>query len=386
MAVPGVFTSDASIAGDRTGDFANFVQKVIPGGDMPFFKLSAGMKSESATDYIVNWFEENYVGGEVNISPAVADGVATSVTVSDSSIFVVGDIVEAVATGEYLYITANNTSTNVLTVVRGFAGTTAAAIGDNTKMQHISRASEENSEAPQSISYLGHPQFNYMQIIRSAWAISGSAKAIEYRTGNKANKVKMDAVWQHSMMLERSLLWGKKTLGMQNNKRFSTMDGIFSMIKTNVTVAGGTTTRAQMEDFLQGVFTYNLDGYPNERIAFMDNRALRVLNDISWLNSTFNMEDSSTTFGMKVIRWRSPFGEIALMTHPIMNGGSKWLGQLLLFHPGAVKKRILRATSTDEYNKDSGTDGDTGGLLTELSIEYKGERTGGQLKGLTAAA
>lgn len=384
MAVQGVFASDSGIVGDQKQDFESFVTKLAPSGDFPFFKLSAGMKSERAEAAIVNWFEENYVSGEVQLNGAIT--TETAFVLDDSSTIVPGDIMQVVPSGEYIYVTANVTATNTITVVRGFAGTTAASIADNAKIQKITHAREENSNRPVAITYLGQPMYNYTQIIRSAWGISRTAKNVAFHTGNPLAKRRQDAAWQHAVNLERALLWGKKTWGVQNGQPFRTMDGILTQIKTNVTVAGATTTRAQFEDFLESAFKYNLEGFPNERICFLDNKALRVLNDIAWANSTFNMESTSKVFGMDVRSWKSPFGDISLMTHPMMNEGTNWRGHLYLIHPGSVVKKVMQPTLVETYDKDSGTDGDSGGLTTELSVIYKGERTGAKLTGLTAAA
>jgi len=386
MAVQGVFASDSGIVGDAKQGFENIVTRLAPSGDFPFFKLSAGMKTEQAISTIENWFEENYVSGEVQLNGAIGSTTETDFVLDDSSVIVPGDILQVVPSGEYVYVTANVVSTNTLTVVRGFANTTADTIADDAKLQKITSASEENSSRPTAITYLGQPMYNYTQIFRNTWGISRTAKNVAFQTGNPVSKRKQDAAWQHAVNLERGLLWGKKVAGVQNGQPFRTMDGILTQIKTNVTVAGETTTRAQMEDFLQTAFQYNLEGYPNERICFLDNKALRVLNDIAWLQSTFNMDDTSKVFGMDVRKWKSPFGEISLMTHPMMNEGTAWNGHLYLIHPGSVVKKVLQPTLIESYDKDSGTDGDSGGLITELTVLYKGERTGSKLTGLTAAA
>lgn len=386
MAIKGIFTSDSNIPGDRVGDFASTLISLFPDGDFPFFKMSAGMKKETATDAIITWFEQNYVNNEVSTDAAGYTASVTTINVDDGSLLRAGDIIENQTTAEYMYITA--VVTNALTVVRGFAGTTASAITAAVhKIQKITNAYEEASSKPESITYLGQPMTNYTQIFRTAWGISRSAKQTAFRTGNPLPKTKSDASWQHAVDIERAALWGRKSWGVKNDKPFHTTDGILSQIKTNVTAAGGTTNKAQFEDFLQAVFKNNIKGQPNERLCFLSNNALRVINDIVWAQSKLQFEVTSATdtFGMNIRRWLSPFGSISFMTHPLMNSGTKASKDMYLIHPAAVTKKVMQDTTIETYDN-QGVDGEFGGFLSEMGFIYAQELTGGKLTGLTAGA
>lgn len=101
------------------------------------------------------------------------------------------------------------------------------------------------------------------------------------------------------------------------------------------------------------------------------------------------MEAGQTEFGIKVMKWITPFGDISLMTHPIFSESPLWTKDMLVLHPGATRTRYLRRTAEDNNDVSgsrAGVDADFGVLTTEMCIEYRAEATGGYLTGNTAAA
>jgi Family of unknown function (DUF5309) len=386
-AVKGVFTSDSGIIGDPKGDFAAALLQEVPNGTAPFFALSSGMNTENATDTIIHWFEELHLSGRTTLAENV-DGSETAIDVADASSYVAGVILLIESTAEMVFVTS--VSGNTVTVVRGFAGTTASAagvIGDG--VQRIGTAYEEASSKPIAVANQGYPRFNYMQVFRNTWNISGTAQAVDYYTGSKAAKTRRDASLMHAEDIERSLLFGRKVTGVVNGVRFSMMDGLRAQITTNVVPAGGTTDWTDIDAFLRSVFEKNIKGKPNERIALGGNGALSVLNDIARIEGQIMISVGQTDFGLNVNRWITPYGNITLLTHPLMVENPLWTKDMDVIHPGAVTIKWLRRTFEDNYDRDgtrAGVDADFGVYTSELSLKYGLERTGGRFTGLTAGA
>jgi hypothetical protein len=387
MAVRGVFASDSGIIGDPKGDFASALLTEVPTGSAPLFALSSGMPSRAATDIVINWFEEVHLSGRTTVNGAVASTTQTTFVVFDASSYPPGVIILDEATAEMFYVTG--VAGNTLTVVRGFAGTTAVNIGNNDGIQRIGTAQEEGSAAPVAIVNLGSPLFNYTQIFRNVWNLTGTAQAVEFYTGSQAAKTQRDAALFHGEDIERSFMFGKRSVGIKNGQPFRTANGVDAMITSNITPAGGTTSWTQLDAFLQTIFSRNIKGKPNERIAFCGNTALSVINQIARLNSTTYIEPGQTEFGINVGKWMTPFGMISLMTHPLMVENPLWTKDLKIYHPGAIETRWLRRTHEDRYDQDgtrAGVDADYGVFTSELSFEYHVQKTGGRLTGLTAGA
>jgi len=394
MAVKGVFASDKNIQGTRKGDFASAVLQYDPTGSAPLLALSSGMPSQGAADTIITWFEENRITGRVNITTDIA--LTTSGTVDDASAVVAGQIYIVEANGEYLYV--ESVSGAVITFSRGFGGTTPVDVdgsGTPVPIQRIGNAHEEGSGKPTSFANVGSPIFNYMEIFRNSWDATGTAKAVEFLTGDVVAKNKRDASTFHAEDIERSLLWGKKAIGVQNGKPFRSMDGIITQITARQTVSGAVTSEStntkwsDLDAFLQAVFSNNIKGKPNERIAFCDNQVLSVIGRIAVLNSVIDLATGDTEFGLKITKWITPYGTITLMTHPLMNEMQAFRGALYVLHPGAIQTRYLRMTHEDKNDSDgtrAGADADFGVFTTEMSVEYRGAKTGGIYTGMSTPA
>lgn len=386
MAVKGVFASDQGIIGDRRGDFASGLLRIMPTGRSPLLALSAGMERASAMDVIITWFEENHIPGRLDVASFVTDGDGVGIVVDDASAIVAGTILLVESSGEYVYVAT--VVGNTITVERGFAGTTPVTIVTDDFLQRIGTAFEEGSARPTAVANLGFPRFNFCQIFRNTWDVTRTARQATFYTGDLVAKNKADAALFHAEDIERSSIWGVRSVGIRNSKPFRTLDGINQQIVTNVTTAGATTSWAQLRDFLRTIFERNVKGKPNERIAFCGNTALSVVNDIALNTSQMNIEPGITEFGMNVNRVITPFGTIVLMTHPLMVESPHWTTDLYVYHPGVIRYRYYSDTSTDDYDKDgsrAGIDADFGVFTTELSIEYRAELTGGQLLALVAA-
>lgn len=385
MAVNGIFASDSGIQGDRTGDFASGLLQTEQVGDAPLFALTAGMESMDATDTVVTWFEENPMTGRVQANGAPGTGAV--ITLDDASEIVAGAVMMVEASGEYVFV--QSVSGPALTVTRGFAGTSIVSIADNEFLQKLGNANEEGSAKPTAVMNLGFPRFNYMQIFRNPWDVTGTAKAVNHQTGDQVAKSKREAGTIHAADIERSILFSKMAIGTMNGKPFRTMDGITSQLSSNVQAQGANTTWDILDLFLENVFSRNIKGKPNERIVFCGNTVVRVLNKIARLDSVMDLTPSEDKFGIKVKTWITPFGDIKLVTHPLFNQSPLWTKDMLVLHPGAVKLRYLRRTHEDTNDKDgtrAGADADFGVLTTEMCVEYAAELTAGYFTGIDTPA
>lgn len=388
MAVKGVFASDQGIQGDRKGDFAAALLIVNPTGTAPLLALSSGMESADAADTVVTWFEENHISGRINITNNA--GVGTSIIVDDATIIVPGAILLVESTGEYVFVQSVSGST--LTVIRGFAGTTITTVdgsGTPKPFQRLATAHEEGSAKPVAVANLGFPRFNYLQIFRNAWDVTGTARNVEFHTGNLVAKNKRDAGFFHAEDIERALWFGKKSIGIKNSKPFRTMDGVLAQITTNVTSQSTNTKQEDLNLHFENVFSRNIKGKPNERISFCGNTVIRIINEIAHLDGVNNLAPGQTEFGFKIFKWLTPFGDISLMTHPLFNESAFWTKDMYTLHPGAIRTRWLRRTHEDTNDRDgtrAGVDADFGVFTSEMCVEYKAERTGGKYTGIDTAA
>lgn len=376
MAVQGIFASNQGIVGERVGDFASAMLHIEPTGNAPLLALTSGMPKESAADVTFHWNEDGHEPGRQAI---VSGGTTTTIVVADGSFYVPNTILLVEETGEHLFVTA--AAGNSLTVVRGLAGTSIVSVTNAMHVQKIGNAFEEASSMPTPVTQQGAPRSNFVQIFRNGWAISGTAKAVKFTTGSKLAYNKQMCASYHAEDIERSFIWGKKAMSTLNGKQFRLTDGILTQIEsyggTVMTAATGGTagnlSRGDLETFIQKVFSKNVKGQANERIAFCGNEALAVVNRMAFLDGTYQFSTGETKLGIKITEVQTPFGTLKLMTHALMNENPVWTREMYVLHPGAIKKRMLRDTFPENYDKHgngvAGKDADEGALTTEGGIQ-----------------
>lgn len=390
--IQGIFASNQGIVGDRAGDFASAILQINPTGTALVLALSSGMGRTTAQDTIFHWFEDSHQAGR---AATVSGGTTTTVVVDDGSQYVPNQILLNEETGEIMMATA--IVGNSLTVIRGLAGTTVVSIDGTMHVQSIGNAHEEASPMPTAITQQGSPRFNYTQIFRNAWAISGTAKAVKFNTGSRLAKNKRDCAMYHAEDMERAMIWGRKHITSINNKPFRMTDGIISQIEQFgglvEDVTDGTTpgnySWLLFDDFMMRLFANNVKGQPNERLAIGGNKWLAGLSQMTRLDGTYQISQGESVLGIKVTTIENAFGTLKVMTHPLFNENPTFQQDLLLLHPGGIRRRILRDTFEEGYDADGkriqAKDADEGVITTEFGVEVGGASVMGILRGFNKA-
>jgi hypothetical protein len=390
--IQGIFASNQGVVGDRAGDFASAILQINPTGTALLLALSSGMGKSSAQDTIFHWFEDSHQPGR---AATVSGGTGVTVVVDDGSQYVPNQILLVEETGEIVMATA--IVGNSLTVIRGLAGTGVVSINGTMHVQSIGNAHEEASPMPTAITQQGSPRFNYTQIFRNAWAISGTAKAVKFNSGSRLAKNKRDCAMYHAEDMERAMIWGRKHITSVNNKPFRLTDGIISQIEqfggtvedaTDGTTAGNYSWLL-FDDFMRRVFSKNVKGQPNERMAIGGNLWLAGLSQMAKLDGVYNISQGETVLGIQVTTITNAFGTLKVMTHPLFNENPTFNQDLLVLHPGGIRRRILRDTFEEGYDENGkriqAKDADEGVITTEFGVEVGGASVMGILRGFNKA-
>lgn len=390
--IQGIFASNQGIVGDRVGDFSSAILRINPSGNSLMLAMSSGMATEAAADTVFNWFEDGHQSGRIG---ATGGGTTTTVPVTDGSVYVPNQVLMVEETGEHIFV--ESVSGNNLTVMRGMAGTTIVSISNGMNLQSIGNAHEEGSAIPEAVTQQGAPRLNFTQIFRNSWAVTGTAKAVKFKTGNKVAKNKADCALYHAEDIERAILWSRKMVGKRNGKPFRFTDGLIAQIENyggiveSVTdgVTAGNYSQILFNDFIRRIFSKQIKGQPNERMVICGDIVLQVLNNMALLDSHYHISEGESVLGIMVTRIQTPFGKLTLMTHPLMNENPVWQHEMYVFHPGAIRKRVLRPTFQEGYdtngNRIDGKDADQGLLTTELGIECGAAQTMGILRNFQKA-
>lgn len=375
--LPGIFTSNSGINGERVDSFASRIYKFGYAGTAPMLALSSGMAKQQLKAKIVHWFEEEEYSGHIDIVNNA--GTGNTITFKSGTVLP-KSILYVESTGERMYVTAASGLT--VTVQRGFAGTPITSIDGSTTAVGafvIGSSFEEASDAPAPMMTVGYPMMNYSQIFRDSWANSRTATKIDWHTGDKVAKNKQDAIANHAKGIERALLFGCRSMFTTDGRQNSTMDGLVNMIKTNVaTCADGKLSWFDLIDFIAQLYEYNVDGQPQERVAFCGNNVVSVINKLVYNRNDIRITVGQTDYGIKVNTIHTAFGDLTLLTHPMFNASPTWRNNLLVYHPGAVTLDYMDdALITD--STPPGMDGEKYTITSELTMEYACEKSAGMM-------
>lgn len=395
MAVRGIFASWSGIIGDRVNNLSGKVLQKGFGGTTPLLALSSGMKEERATDTSWSWTEDSHISGNTTCPAGVASTVTGTMTVADSNLWVPNSIVMVEATGEHIFITA--VTGNVVTFTRGFAGTTPVNIPAGGTLQLIGSAYEEGGGKPQPVSKSGESYTNLVQIFKNGWAVTGTAKAVQYLTGSKVAQNKEQCLAFHAEDIERSFFWGRKSFSTLNGKELRTSNGVLAQITDYgglvVSAAyggtGGNMSIAGLQDFMRQIFDRQVKGMPNERIVFTGSIVLNLIQTMVRKDSLHYVESATTEWGMNITTLNFLGNQLKFLTHPLMVENALWQHEMYVLHPGLITKKVLRDTWTQEFqaenNTNAGIDSDEGFIADELGFQLKGAELHGIMRNIQTA-
>lgn len=326
----------------------------------------------------------------VNNGAGYAAG-ATSVVVdngagADAAKFTsVGDIINVVRTGEKIRVTAVDTATNTLTVVRGVGSTAAAALLDNDDLQIIGTAYAEGSPLGLEKSNVEDYLFNYTQIFRHPFGVTGTQDQSENYIGKDRPRLRAEKAIEHKIDLERTALFGERnidTTSTNNPRRYT--GGALYFLDQNIKDYGGTVTEPEIETHLQDVFMHTSGS--DSRVLLASPLLISVFDQLA--AGRLQMVPGDKTYGITVRQWLTSHGTFNIVKHRLLEsglGGTGYGGYGLLVEPKQWKYCVLGNRST-KLRTDVHVDGDdawTDEYLTECGWQVGLAKTQGIIKGVT---
>lgn len=367
MAIAGLRGTGDWGTDERPKNFREMILFLNPNGTAPIFALSSKGNKESTTDPEFSWWSEPNTQIRLQVNGALVAGDTTVVvdgtepSASDLSlnwgsalslkpgdILMVEPTTDAAFTPEYVLVTGVTNATT-FTVQRGFAGSTAAAIGDNALLLRVGSAYAEGTSAPVATSRNPIKYSNLCQIFKDTYSITKTAEQTHLRTGDPIKNDKKRKAFDHAASIEYAIIFGRKaeTVG-SNGKPLRTMDGIRRFVP-NAFLGGGANLN-NLLDAVSPVFDFNSDA-GNVRTAFCGNGALNQINKAimnasgqSALN--INFDGTTKIYGMDFQEMVFPQGRIMLKTHPLFSRNTLYTNSMLIMDFSAFKWRPLRNRDT----------------------------------------
>ena len=392
----------AAVAGLRgTGDWAtderpkNFREMIMwrnPNGNAPIFALMSRVQKESTDDPEFSWWDEPSDIIRLQINGALSSSETTIVVdSSDPSTSAPGNV-WGIAThlkpGDLLLVepstdnaTYDHEIIEVDTVIgatsftakRGRAGTTAASISDDGYITKIGSSFSEGTGAPTSASRNPIKYFNYTQIFKDTYELTGTAEQTKTRTGDPVKNDKKRKAFDHARDIEMALLYGQRneTTG-DNGKPLRTMGGLRSFIPSNTTTIFGSVTVTNFLNAVYPVFDFDSPA-GDERIGFCGNVALNTLNLMIQTDSNTQIQWGGVIkqFGMEFREFIMPQGRLLLRSHPLLNRHGLYRESMFIIDFAALRWRPMRNRDTKFKDNVQSADEDLrrGYWQTEAGLE-----------------
>lgn len=401
MAIAGLRGTGDMGTDERPKNFREMILWRSPQGQAPLTALLSKMGSEATDDPEFSWWEEelNQMRAQVFFTTGFST-TDTNLTLRttlavDGLDLVPGDILlveKPIATGVYdheLVVVSSVTSSSVIIVARAFAGSAAAPIANNTFLTKIGNTFAEGSGSPVVSTRNPTKFFNYCQLFKTAYENTKTLAKTKMRTGDPLKNDRKRKMFDHSVALENAFLFGRRSeVTGANGKPQRTSAGILQQLQlgnpTSIFAFSTTPTVNSILDNLYQIWDYESEA-GSERIAFCGNNALNTLNKVANAasNTRLNFDGYVTLYGMKLMRWILPQGEIYLKTHPLFNTHGRFTNDMLVLDPTVLKYRYLRDTDFQDNIQANDADTQKGQWLTEAGLELHHAKTCKWLSNMT---
>ncbi len=336
--------------------------------------LVAMLKGKGYTDTTENqkveWIGDSRVIPTVAI--AAVDDAATTLTLTGGVLNVVlrtGDILKNPATGEQMRVTAR-TSTNQVTVQRGYGTTAAAAIAAGNLVV-MGGAFGEGTRSPEGSIILRSENYNYSQIFKDAVEITrNELKSPRYAEDGDKRKARRTKILElHKRKIETQLLFGerKKDVDSAGNALYIS-GGVISYITTNNLSISGGFTIDKFNTALAAIANMEASG---DKVFFCGSTLLNAINSEGMSKMAGGQGPVIKKYGVDVVEIVTAYGKIEVVFHPVLS--QVYPAKGLLLDMENIRYTTIDDTqiSLDVHDKDY--DGVKDMILTDATIQVWNE-------------
>lgn len=335
----------------------------VPTGTGSLTYQGQSKKKRAVTDPKFYVFEDMYGASYEALATGPA-AIATSITVVDATIYAPGDIILLVdpagsIADEQILVTAATGTT--LTVTRGYdaanAGTGLNFSGGAAQMFLLGSASAEGATSRTAVSTTKTKVFNYTQIFRDSFEVTGTLNSTELYTGDQLQYQNHKKGVEHALRIERSFWFGKAYENTASATPVRTTGGIIEAIEAAGSgafiqdEANSVLTEDEWNTFLAGAF-----GYGNiEKMMFASGTLLSAVSGFA--RGALRVAPKDKTFGIEVSQYLSPHGTVDFIRNPLFR--NKYSGHGALLDIDTIEYVFLKGRDTTLRQNIQANDADT---------------------------
>lgn len=308
---------------------------------------------------------------------AVSTNSDTSIDVTDGAGVEKYGLIYVPRTAEIMRV--SSVASNVLTVTRGEAGTTAAALLVGDELVFLNSAYAENAVSGDAAFKNTTFDYNYTQIARQPYGNSRTEQGTKkYGIDNSYEKKKKMALIDMLRKNNGNMWLGGRSTDTTN--KFRTAGGVISFIDAgNVYDVNGNLTQAEFEYWMR---KYALAYNNTKKTLFAGSKLIEKIN--SWASDkvVYNSNAAVTKFGLSVKTYSTAWGDLDIVYEPYFDEVSSLNGYGIALDLNLIKfvyftNGVLRAYDDIQEND---RDGRRGEWLMEWSIQVNAPKAHSILK------
>jgi len=345
--------------------------------------LGDPMREATSTHH--EWLEDELLPNKdaINDSTYTDPSTDTDFVVDNGDRFRVGDQIQVEGSEELMLVTGINS--NTLTVVRGYAGTTAEDLADNQVMNILGNAALEGADKPGARFTNRSRCGNYTQIFTATVEVSGTDMAAsQLGLADEMDYQKQERLRELIRDLENTVVNGGEPAsnpeGSGSVRR--SMKGVIQHLSTNVFHTGDSgfpTGTGLDEDKINYVLRQIWESSNgNVDLIVVGGFQKRKINAFSANSRTYGAND--TTFTDMISIYESDFGVCRIVT-------TRWMPQDAALLVDSSRINVLPLAGRNFHFKPlaSGGDYECGELIGEYTVELKNEVAHGLIRDLSTS-
>ncbi len=339
----------------------------------------------AATSTHHEWLEDELLPNKdaIDDQSISSPSTETDFDVANGSRFRVGDQIQVEGSAELMLVTA--VSSDTLTVVRGYAGTTAEDLVDGQVINILGNAALEGSDKP-SVRFTNRTRCgNYTQIFAAAVEVSGTDMAAgQLGLSDEMDYQKQERLRELIRDLENTVINGGQPAsnpqGSGTVRR--TMEGVVQSLATNVFATGdsGFPSGADLDEAKINYVLRKIWESSNGNVDLIVVGGFQKRKINAFLSASRSYGASETTYRDMVSVYESDFGVCKIIT-------TRWMPQdaTLLLDSSRVSVLPLAGRSFHFKRLASSGDYECGELIGEYTSELKNEAGHGLIRGLSTS-
>ncbi len=339
----------------------------------------------AATSTHHEWLEDELLPNKDSIDDQSISSPSTETDfdVANGSRFQVGDQIQVEGSAELMLLTA--ISTDTLTVVRGYGGTTAEDLIDGQVINILGNAALEGGDKPSARFTNRTRSGNYTQIFTAAVEVSGTDMAAgQLGLSDEMDYQKQERLRELIRDLENTVVNGGQPAsnpqGSGTVRR--TMKGVVQSLATNVFATGdsgfpsGTGLDEAKINYVLRKIWESSNG--NVDLIVVGGFQKRKIND--FLSASRSYGAAETTYKDMVSVYESDFGVCKIIT-------TRWMPQDAALLLDSSRASVLPLAGRSFHFKRLASSGDyeCGELIGEYTLEMKNEAAHGLIRGLSTS-